>query len=68
MGIGDLAKETGVKVVIIRYYGRAGVLRLSSGHQVITGLMAGTTSGDCGSCVGAAIWDSRLTKSRSASQ
>jgi DNA-binding transcriptional MerR regulator len=29
MGIGDLAKETGVKVVTIRYYERVGVLQVA---------------------------------------
>ena len=63
MGIGDLAAETGVKVVTIRYYEQIGVLPAVKRTSLITGAMEETTSGGCASFAGAAIWDSRSVRS-----
>ena len=56
IGIGDLAKGTGTKVVTVRYYEQIGMLPVPSERQETTGPIATNICAACGSFAAVGIW------------
>jgi hypothetical protein len=66
LGMGELAKKTGVKVVTVRYYEQIGILAIALNAPTKT--IAPTTRGTRSVCVSfgaAAIWACRSSRSES---